>query len=141
MAAGRLPLVSSDQASTSFATQTSGDHDTYLWKVVARDARGAEAPSPAWSFKTNTPPAVNAGPDRFVDGAALPGSVTLAGSATDDGLLRALSYEWAQVSGPEATLGSPAAPSTAVTLPARGRYVFRLTVDDGQYARPHAVQR
>jgi hypothetical protein len=81
---------------------------------------------------TNKPPLVSAGPDQTI---ALPQSATLAGSASDDGLPlpAALTVLWTQLSGPAtATLSTPTNPTTTVTFPLPGTYVFRLTASDGE---------
>ena len=79
----------------------------------------------------NNPPEVAAGPDRVVP----VGPADLDGTASDDGrpLPPALSVLWSQVSGPSpATFADATAVDTAVTLPAAGTYVFRLTASDGE---------
>jgi hypothetical protein len=79
---------------------------------------------------TNQAPAVGAGPDQSIQ---LPStSVTLSGTISDDGLPTGstVTHTWSQVSGPAATINSPAALTTTVTLSAGGTYVFRLTASD-----------
>jgi hypothetical protein len=49
------------------------------------------------------------------------------------GVVHAISIVWSQVDGPHpAQIATPARLRTAVTFPAAGTYVLRLTVDDGQ---------
>jgi len=132
-AVGTLPRVATGQSASTYDSTTPGGTDAFLWKIVAHDTHGAEAPSPVFRFTVNAPPTVNAGPDRFVGGPPLPASVTLTGSGSDDGLVQAPTYLWTQVSGPAtATLSTPTSATTDVLLPQSGQYVFRLTVNDGQ---------
>lgn len=86
-------------------------------------------------FNGNLAPVPAAGsPQSVVAG----GSITLAGSATDDGLPNppaGLSYTWEQVSGPAtAVFVNSSDPTTSVTLPAKGDYRFRLVASDGDAA-------
>ncbi|MBN2371451.1 MAG: VCBS repeat-containing protein, partial [Vicinamibacteria bacterium] len=85
------------------------------------------------SVHLNQPPVVDAGPDQAI--MAPEASVTLRGSATDDGLPvgGSLSYVWSVVAAPapeSATFGDPSAPHTTVTLSEVGTYVLRLTASD-----------
>ncbi len=77
-----------------------------------------------------SPPVVNAGPDQWTS----THSATLAGVVSDDGLPNppgAVTYTWAQVSGPGAAIVADAnAATTVVTFPVSGTYVFRLTASD-----------
>ncbi len=78
----------------------------------------------------NQTPLVNAGPDRTIGQPAM--SLSLAGSATDDGQFYAISPSWAKVSGPGTATFSPAnALNTTVTFSAAGTYVLRLSAWDG----------
>jgi hypothetical protein len=76
---------------------------------------------------TNQLPTANAGNDQTI---TLPvSSTTLSGSGTDpDGTIA--TYAWTQVSGPNATITSPAAASTTISGLTQGIYTFRLTVTD-----------
>jgi hypothetical protein len=80
----------------------------------------------------NQPPVVNAGPDLTV---TLPGTASLAGTATDDGLPNppaTLTTTWSVVSGVgTVTFGNPAALATSATFSAAGSYTLRLTASDG----------
>jgi hypothetical protein len=76
-------------------------------------------------------PAVNAGPDQTV---TLPDSAILNGMVTDDGLpLPArLTTTWSQLRGPgTVTFGNANALDTTASFSAPGRYVLRLTANDG----------
>ena len=88
---------------------------------------------------SNAAPVVNAGADQLFklpySGAVA--SLTLSGSANDDGLPAPahLTAGWSQVGGPAvATIGNAASLTTSVQLPATGSYVFRLTANDGAVA-------
>ena len=74
---------------------------------------------------------MNAGPDQTVPGL----SVTLSGSATDDGLPNppgALTYTWSKVSGPgTVTFANANAANTTATFSVGGIYTLRLTANDG----------
>lgn len=79
---------------------------------------------------TNLPPVVDPGPDRSLSS---PGSITLTGVVTDDGLPGAggLSVAWGMVRGPAiVSFGSPYATTTTAMFPVNGTYVLRLTATD-----------
>ncbi len=81
----------------------------------------------------NQPPVVSAGTDQTLQ---LPtNSVTLNGTATDDGLPAGstLTVNWNQISGPAAVVFSaPTQAVTQVAFTAAGTYVLRLTASDSQ---------
>jgi hypothetical protein len=80
----------------------------------------------------NQAPSVNAGAAQAI---TLPvTSVSLAGTASDDGLPAGTStYAWTQVSGPAAAaFTTPTSSATTATFTAPGVYDLRLTVSDGQ---------
>ena len=78
----------------------------------------------------NQAPIVNAGPDQV---AVLSKSLTLNGSATDDGLPNGvLTIAWSKVSGPgTAQFSSPNKAVTTVTFNRIGNYTLRLRATDG----------
>jgi hypothetical protein len=80
----------------------------------------------------NAAPTVSAGADVAV---TLPGSASLAGSLTDDGLPAppgAPTAAWTAVSGPGAvTFADATAPATTAAFGAAGTYVLRLSGTDG----------
>jgi K319-like protein len=87
----------------------------------------------------NQPPVVDAGPDRTI---LMPGTGTLNGSVTDDGLPQGstLSISWSKLSGPgTVTFGSPTSAVTTVTFGTAGTYVLRLTASDGEFTRTDDV--
>jgi RHS repeat-associated protein len=78
----------------------------------------------------NKAPTVNAGADRTV---AYPTTVTIGGTATDDGLPlnSALSFNWTKASGPgTVTFANAASLQTTATFSAPGAYVLRLEAGD-----------
>lgn len=80
----------------------------------------------------NQPPVVNAGPNQTI---TLPtNTVTLDGSATDDGLPNnTLTVSWSKVSGPgTVTFSSPNTATTQATFSTSGVYVLQLTANDTQ---------
>ena len=81
----------------------------------------------------NSVPIVSAGADQNL---AAPGTVTLTGTATDDGnpiTPGQLTTTWSLVSGPAAvTFGAPNALSTAASLTVPGVYTIRLSAFDGE---------
>jgi hypothetical protein len=79
----------------------------------------------------NQVPVVNAGPNQTI---TLPGSASLNGTATDDGLPAgsALTTTWTVVSGPGAvTFGTPTSPATTADFSESGTYLLRLSASDG----------
>jgi hypothetical protein len=82
----------------------------------------------------NQPPKVGAGSDQSV---TLPASITLNGSAVDDGLPippGKLDVAWSKVSGPgNVTFGNVNAAVTTVNFTAAGVYLLRLTASDGAF--------
>ncbi len=98
----------------------------------------AYTPGYVWIFKkatgTNHPPTVRivTDPPSGIMGsttAVLDGST----STNGDGGIAGLTYQWVQAWGPAtATIATPTAPVTTVTLPVKGSYVFTLQLDDHQ---------
>jgi alpha-tubulin suppressor-like RCC1 family protein len=83
-------------------------------------------------------PIVDAGANQTI---TLPNNtVTLSGSATDDGLPNStLTYSWVKYSGPAAATGTvtfsnPTSKNTTATFSAAGTYHLHLTANDGQYS-------
>ena len=83
----------------------------------------------------NRAPMANAGADQTI---ALPATVSLAGTATDDGLPSPpglLSITWSRVSGPgTVTFSSPSTLNSTASFSAAGTYVLRLAVSDSLLA-------
>jgi hypothetical protein len=92
----------------------------------------------------NTAPVVEAGPNQTVKKPRTGNwTVSLAGSATDDGLPNppaALTYAWTKQSGPGAvTFGTPNAAKTTMTGSITGTYVLKLTVSDSALSASDTV--
>jgi len=114
-------------------TATFGSFGTYVLRLTVTDGELSSSDDiQVVVAKTNTAPTVNAGSDKTI---TLPSSVSLLGTASDDGLPSGtLSYAWTTVSGPgTATFADPSASSATVTFNVEGNYVLRLTASDGQY--------
>ena len=92
---------------------------------------------------TNLPPVVYAGPDTTNVFGTLPGTVTLTGSMSDDGLPAPpqLTNLWTIISGPAggAALTSPTNTNTTVTVTLPGVYVFQLLASDTQLSATDTV--
>lgn len=82
------------------------------------------------TVQTNQAPVVSAGSNQTI---TLPSSVTLNGSATDDGLPSGtLTTTWSKLSGPgTVTFGNAASKSTTATFSTSGTYVLQLSATDG----------
>jgi hypothetical protein len=89
----------------------------------------------------NKAPTVSAGANKTV---TFPASVTLVGTASDDGLPNppgTLTVSWTKVSGPgTVTFGNASALTTSVSFSAAGTYVLRLTVSDSVLSKADDVQ-
>jgi len=92
-----------------------------------------------WSSQTivNMPPCANAGADK----SNVSATITLQGSATDDGdPNNSLTTTWSTVSGPgTVTFGNVSSLSSTATFSANGTYVLRLTANDGQLQKTDDV--
>ena len=92
----------------------------------------------------NSVPIVNAGPDQTIT-LAVPNSVNLDGTASDDGLPSppaTLTFQWTTVSGPGIVVytGGATALSTTASFSTNGTYVLRLTASDGQLSSSDDIQ-
>ncbi|HEU5264110.1 MAG TPA: hypothetical protein VFU34_05695, partial [Gaiellaceae bacterium] len=100
----------------------------------AVDGKMYEMSAPAADPPANTPPVVSAGPDGS---AALPASVSLNGTVTDDANPNppgAVTSSWTQISGPGTiTFGNASQVDTTASASVGGVYVVRLTATDGQF--------
>ncbi len=110
-------------------------------KRVAEAYEGSRSAAPllhidyqAGSGPVNQPPQVTAAAVPAVTTA--PGSVTLQGTISDDGLPNppaTVTVTWAQTQGPAtATINNPNTTQTTAYLPQPGNYTFQLTATDGQ---------
>jgi RHS repeat-associated protein len=134
---GTVAFGNANAAVTFAAFSAAG---TYDLRLTANDSQLSSSsdvivtvnPAPP----ANQAPVVNAGPNQTT---TLPiNSVTLAGTATDDGLPAAakLAVQWTEVSGPANSTPVTFSNSTGVNTNAifveAGTYVLRLTADDSQ---------
>jgi hypothetical protein len=76
---------------------------------------------------TNNPPVLDLGPNQQI---SQPSSTTQLKATVTDADNEPVSVSWTKVSGPSATITSPASISTTVTGLQLGTYVFRCTVTD-----------
>jgi CubicO group peptidase (beta-lactamase class C family) len=87
---------------------------------------GNDPPAPP---ATNDPPVVSAGADMST---ALPtATVSLSGSATDDGPASALTYAWSSSNSAATSFSAGTSAATDATFTAAGTYTLTLTVSDG----------
>jgi CubicO group peptidase (beta-lactamase class C family) len=90
---------------------------------------GGDSNPPPAPPATNTAPSVNAGADQT---ATLPNAtVSLSGSATDDGPASSLTYQWTANPATGVTFSAAAAAATNATFTTAGAYTLTLTVSDG----------
>jgi RHS repeat-associated protein len=102
--------------------------------IFNADSQGVCGPT-----AVNQPPVVSAGPNQTI---TLPtSSVTLNGSATDDGLPNGtLTITWSEVSGPAGvTFSSPHTAVTNAMFPGAGSYVLQLSATDSQFTTNSTV--
>jgi RHS repeat-associated protein len=106
---------------------------TYVLRLSSSDTNKIGTDDVIVTVVTNRAPTVNAGEDViFTDSQPIP---RLGGGASDNDIPPggALTVLWTRVSGPgNATIAAPTQLSSAITLTAHGRHVFRLTATDGQ---------
>jgi hypothetical protein len=121
----------SGQANTTAAgtaqycyTGTAGGND------AIRASVGTLADTAAFTWTSNTPPAVNAGPD--VSG-YVGGTLTLNGSATDaDGDALTVAWSYTAPAGVTCTFGSPSSPVSTISCDGEGTITVTLTANDGR---------
>lgn len=119
---------------------------TYYWWVDCHDpSRETELiPGEVWSFYTydNLAPVVGAGDDQVTWMTHDPNTVTLVGTAEDDGQPSGtLTVAWTRTAGPAtAVIGSADQNSTVVSFVEPGDYEFTLTADDGELQTSDAVR-
>ena len=131
-----LGTVTFGDASAVDTTASFSATGTYVLRLSASDGSLTAFDEVTVTVQTATPvnqaPTVNAGPDQTIQ---LPGTATLNGSVTDDGLPSSpgsVASTWTKVSGPgTVTFGSASNVSTTASFGAAGTYVLRLTSSDG----------
>ncbi|HZD94334.1 MAG TPA: CARDB domain-containing protein, partial [Candidatus Sulfotelmatobacter sp.] len=130
---GPAPAIFADPGNPQ-TTVTLNAEGTYVLKLTGDDSQlQTSAQVTISTIRGNKAPLVSAGPDQTIE---LPtNSVTLSGSASDDGLPAgsSLSYSWTKVAGPgTVAFSTPSAPGTSATFSAIGLYILRLTASDSQ---------
>ncbi|HZB47296.1 MAG TPA: putative Ig domain-containing protein, partial [Pyrinomonadaceae bacterium] len=112
-------------------TAAFGEAGVYVLRLSANDTELTGSDDVRVTVNgTNKAPTVNAGADQTV---AYPTTVTLTGTATDDGLPldSTLSFTWSKLSGPgDVTFANANALQTTATFGAAGTYVLRLAASD-----------
>lgn len=132
---------------TNFPTfgNLTGDPATkYYWFVDCHDTVKGLIEGEEWSFvvNDNTAPTVGAGTDQTI-WLTSASTVTLSGSASDDGLPAAGTFTttWAETAGPgTSVIDADDQLSTLVTFSERGDYTFTLTADDGELQTSDTVR-
>ena len=115
--------------SNCLTTATFSQSGTYRLRLSASDS--FLGGSSDLIVTVDAPPVVNAG--RTMTN-TFPGTVTLSGTASDDGLPAngTLTVVWSKISGPGTVVfGNAAATNSAATFSTNGIYGLRLTADDG----------
>ena len=133
---GAVTFGNASATSTSASFSAAG---TYVLRLTANDGSLTSFDEVTITVQAAAPvnqaPVVNAGPDQTIQ---LPGTASLTGSVTDDGLPSSpgsVASTWTEVSGPGAvTFGNASATSTSASFSAAGTYVLRLTANDGSLA-------
>jgi hypothetical protein len=115
-------------ASNISTTAAFGTNGFYVLQLYASDS--FLSASNTLKVTVDAPPVVNAGPETTN---TFPGSITLQGAATDDGLPSGvLNLNWSEVGGPETVIFSnPSGTNSLATFSTNGIYLLRLTADDG----------
>jgi fibro-slime domain-containing protein/RHS repeat-associated protein len=127
---GQVSFANKNQAQTSATFSAAG---TYLLRLTAFDTEVTRFSDVTITVKpTNHAPVVNAGPDLVI---TLPGTATLNGTASDDGLPsgKPLTVLWSVVSGPGQAGFNPLNRAASVaSFNTPGAYVLRLTASDSE---------
>ncbi len=127
---GQVIFGNAHQAQTTATFSTAG---TYVLRLTAFDSELTRFADVTVTVKpTNKAPVVNAGPDLVI---TLPGTATLNGTVTDDGLPvgATLSVLWSVVSGPGQAAFTPANRAASVaSFNTPGTYVLRLSANDSE---------
>jgi PKD repeat protein len=128
---GTVSFSPPNQAQTTASFGVAG---TYVLQFSVNDTQyAATSTTTVTVIPENQPPVVNAGADQTIE---LPNSVTLNGTATDDGLPQGspLTIAWSKVSGPgTVTFGTPNQAETTATFTVAGTYVVQLSGNDTRF--------
>ncbi len=132
LVSGPGPVIFSNAASPTTAARFEAD-GTFTLQLSATDGELQDSDEVTFAVaRVNQAPAVEAGASQAV---TLPASsVSLAGSATDDGLPTPaqLAYRWTVASGPGTVhFADTHSATTTASFDAPGPYVLRLTASDG----------
>lgn len=133
-------IATPNQLSTQVTFPTAG---IYVFRLTASDSVLSSSATVQVTVnpQVNQPPNVSAGPNQTI---TMPTTVTLSGSASDDGLPtppHALTYTWSQDSGPvPALVTAPTQPGTTANFTKPGVYVLRLTASDGALSSSATAQ-
>lgn len=125
-AGGTATLSSATVVNPTFVANAPG---MYVVQLIVNDGTSNSQPVTT-SVTANAPlPVVNAGPNQTI---TLPvNSVTLNGSATDNGV--PLTFAWSVVSGPgSVTFSNPSSAVTTAMFVSAGSYVLQLTASNSQ---------
>ncbi|HET9315695.1 MAG TPA: FG-GAP-like repeat-containing protein, partial [Vicinamibacteria bacterium] len=129
---GAVTFADPQSAATTATFTVAGE---YVLRLTANDGElgASDEMRVVVSDETNEAPVVDAGPDQQI---TLPvDTVTLQGTATDDGLPQgsSLSVLWTQLSGPAPVeFATPTSAVTSARFTAAGTYVLQLSATDGQ---------
>lgn len=126
------------------------DGQQYAWVVDGFDGLippdEPNYPGVFFSFTAynNSPPDANAGPDQYLWlGGNVSATLNLDSTSTDDGLPQEMTYLWEQLAGPPVTINNADTANATASLTELAAnyepdtddpYVFRLTVNDGQFS-------
>jgi len=128
---GTAVLSNATIVNPTFVANMSG---LYVVQLIVNDGKVDSLPKTVkiTANPQNQPPVVNAGPNQTI---TLPvNSVTLAGTATDDGLPNGtLTINWSELNGPSGvTFGTPTQAVTTAVFPGAGTYRLQITARDSQ---------
>jgi RHS repeat-associated protein len=130
---GTVTIANPTQLTTQASFPLAGTYNLLLTVTNATTQQSGSGSVTITVLPVNQAPVVSAGPDQTIQ---LPTqTVSLAGSATDDGLPPngGLAYRWSKDAGPgTVTFANPAAAVTTATLSTSGVYFLRLSVSDTQ---------
>jgi hypothetical protein len=133
-------ITNQDAAITTVTDMAAG---VYEFILIVKDEQGMPSAPASVTVSVNQPPVANAGKAQTitlntdVNGAIIPGSVNLNGSASTDPDGTIQSFLWQQVSAPAghpATINDATADNPTVDNLFPGEYVFKLTVTDDKTA-------
>jgi hypothetical protein len=123
--AGSVLFGDAHAAATTATFSTPG---VYTLRLLADDSNKCNFDKCQITVLPAGSPLASAGPDQAI---TMPGSVPLAGGASDDSSPAPLSFTWSKVSGPGAVnFGNASAAATTASFTIPGVYVLRLTASD-----------